>query len=78
MSGNRRGLLWLVGLLSLLAIAAGIWPLQAASSGLVVTRQWLGPMPVTVVRPAPSAGQPGKAAPVLVSQDDLSIIASYA
>ena len=66
MSGNRTGLLWLVGLLSLLAIAAGIWPLQVASSGLVVTRQWLGPMPVTVVRPAPSAGQPGKAAPVLL------------
>ena len=66
MSGSRRGLHWLVALLSLLAIAAGVWQLQAASSGLLVTRQWLGSMPVTVFRPAAPASQPAKASPVLV------------
>ena len=66
MNSRHGSLRWLVGLLSLLAIAAGSWQLEAASSGLVVTRQWLGTMPVTVFRPAAAAGQPAKAAPVLL------------
>ncbi len=66
MSRRRGLLLWLVGVLSVLAIAAGVWQLESASSGLLISRQWLGRMPVTVFRLAAPAGQPAKAAPVLL------------
>ena len=55
---------WLAGLVALGLIAAGLWRLEAASAGLQVTTQRLGPTPVTVFRPAPAAA--AASAPVVL------------
>jgi dienelactone hydrolase len=55
-SGARRGVPWLVGWLALLAIIAAVWQLERAAQGLVISTQRLGTTPVTVFKPAASAG----------------------
>jgi dienelactone hydrolase len=52
----RRALAWLVGLLAVMAIGIATRQLEASTDGLAISTQRLGTTPVTVFRPAPSAG----------------------
>ncbi len=48
---------WLVGLLAVVAIGVAVRQLEASTDGLAISMQRLGITPITVFRPAPSAGR---------------------
>jgi dienelactone hydrolase len=52
----RRALAWLVGLLAVVAIGIAARQLEASTDGLAISTQRLGTTPISVFRPAPSAG----------------------
>ena len=53
----RRWLPWLAGVVALCALGVAVWQLERAAHGVVVSTQSLGTTPVTVFRPAATAGR---------------------